>query len=134
MAKVLIIEDEASLLEVYSEFLQSEGHEVLKATDGESGLKMASEGGWDILFLDVMLPNLDGIELLRELKTQGLLETKPVVMLTNLDNETVVSEALALGAKEHLNKAKINPQSLQNVILKYLSSSPQQEDGIEVSS
>ena len=121
MAKILLVEDESSLVEVYSEFLESEGHEVLKALDGEEGLILAQTEDWEIMFLDIMLPKLDGIELLKRLGQENKIAGRPIVMLTNLDTEEIIAESLSLGAREHLSKANINPQSILNVVKKYLS-------------
>lgn len=136
MAKVLMIEDETSLLDVYSEFVESEGHTVLKAVDGESGLEMAINGDWDIMFLDIMLPKLDGVELLREMNKKDKLEGRPVIMLTNLDTEQIVGQCMELGAVKHLSKAEITPQSVLSEIAKYTSeegeSGGEQGGGIEI--
>lgn len=119
MSKILIIEDETSLLEVYADFLTSEGHEVTKASDGEEGLNIALTQEWDIMFLDVMLPKLDGLELLKRLKSENKLVDRKVIMLTNIDNEPIVSESLSLGAVEHLSKAKVTPETLNEYAKKY---------------
>lgn len=119
MAKILIIEDETSLLEVYAEFLTSEGHEVLKASDGEAGLDLAITQDWDIMFLDVMLPKLDGLELLKRLVAKNQLVDRKVIMLTNIDNEPILSKSLSLGAVEYLSKAKVTPQTLDEYAKKY---------------
>jgi CheY-like chemotaxis protein len=123
MTKILLIEDETSLLNVYSEVLETEGYEVLKATDGEEGLRLAETEAWDLMFLDVMLPKLDGTELLRKLSQGGKLGDRPVVMLTNLDNDAVVNECLALGAVEHISKANNDPQTIIDVAIRYTNNS-----------
>lgn len=136
MAKILMVEDETSLLDVYSEFVESEGHTVLKAVDGESGLKMARNEDWDIMFLDIMLPKLDGVELLRALNEEDKLGGRPVIMLTNLDTEQIVGQCIELGAVKHLPKAEITPQSVLTEIVKYTSDEAGvdggQGEGIEI--
>jgi DNA-binding response OmpR family regulator len=120
MAKILIIEDEASLVEVYSEYLKAQGHEVLKATDGEGGLEIALSQEWDVMFLDIMLPKLDGIELLRKLNERGEIKGRPIIMLTNLDTEQIVFECINLGAASHLSKADATPEKVADAVLKFL--------------
>ena len=116
MAKVLIIEDENALITLYSEVLEAEGHVVSKAEDGDLGFQLAVAGDWDVLFLDIMLPNMDGIEILRKIKEAGVLEGKKVYMLSNLDNPSVINEAVSLGAVGHLNKAESNPGMLIDLV------------------
>lgn len=120
MAKVLVIEDETSLLEVYAEVLAAEGHEVLKASEGEAGLKLALEQDWSVMFLDIMLPGLDGISILTALNKANKLEGRHVIVLSNLDNPSIVSECLKLGAAQSLNKADITPESITNIVAKYI--------------
>ena len=135
MAIVLMIEDETSLLDVYSEFVESEGHTVLKAVDGESGLKMALNEDWDIMFLDIMLPKLDGVELLRALNEEDKLGG-PIIMLTNLDTEQIVGQCMELGAVKHMSKAEITPQNVLAEVVKYTAEEGQsgenQSERIEI--
>ncbi len=126
MAKVLIIEDETSLLDVYSEYLQSEGHDVIKAVDGDAGLEAGRTADWEIMFLDIMLPKLDGIELLKTLNNEGILKKRPVIMLSNLEMDPIVVECMKVGAVGYLSKAKTTPQSLLDEINKWLTKN---EDG-----
>ncbi len=121
MVKVLIVEDETSLLELYAEFLKSEGYDVIQAIDGEMGVEKAINEDWDIMFLDIMLPKLDGLEVLKKVKTQVDITKKPIVMLTNLDNPDVVKECISEGAKEYLSKADIIPQTIAGTVRKYVS-------------
>lgn len=120
MAKVLVVEDETSLLDVYAEVLTSEGHEVMKASDGDTGLKLALENEWSVMFLDIMLPGLDGIALLTQLNKSQRMAGRYVIVLSNLDNPSIVSECLKLGAVESLNKADITPESITSIVAKYI--------------
>lgn len=121
MAKVLIIEDESSLMEVYSEILESEGHKVFKAMDGDEGLNLALQEDWKVMFLDIMLPGMDGITLLTRLSDEGKLTDRNVIVLSNLDNPSVVDECIRLGASEHLNKAEVTPDVVVNTVAKYVT-------------
>lgn len=121
MQTILIIEDETSLLELYADLLSSEGFDVLKASDGEEGLRMAQQQDWDLLLLDIMLPKLDGLEILVRLKKENILnDSRKVIVLSNLDTENVVSECLKHGAVEHLAKSAVTPQAVVSVVEKYL--------------
>jgi DNA-binding response OmpR family regulator len=129
MSKVLMVEDETSLLDIYSEFIESEGHTVLKAVDGEIGLGMARKEDWDVMFLDIMLPKLDGVELLRILRDEDALKGRPVIILTNLDTEQIVGECLELGAVMHMSKSEITPQHILAEVEKY--SAEEKQDNVE---
>ncbi len=121
MQTILIIEDETSLLELYADLISSEGYKVLKAADGEEGLKLAMTSEWDLMLLDIMLPKLDGLEILIKLKKSKILDSsKKVIVLSNLDTENVVTECLKNGALEHLAKSAVTPQAVVAVVEKYL--------------
>ena len=120
MAKVLLIEDETSLLEVYKDVLESDGHTVMVAADGDAGYKAAVGGDWEILFLDIMLPGMDGISLLKTISSEGLLKDRKVVILSNLDNPEIINEAIRLGASETLTKAELTPGAVSQVVSKYI--------------
>ena len=121
MAKILIIEDESTLLDVYTEVLESEGHTVVSSSDGEEGLSKAMEEDWAVLFLDIMLPSMDGLTILKQLKDANKLEGRSVVILSNLDNESVVADAMRNGAVDHLNKAMVTPAEVIAAVEKYIS-------------
>ena len=116
MPNILLIEDEIDLRQFYSEFLKSSGYNVIEAADGEEGLKKAQVVSWAALLLDIMLPRLDGIEVLRAIKTAPNLAELPVILLTNLDKDEIVQECLKLGANGYLVKSNINPDALINTL------------------
>ncbi len=117
--KVLIIEDELSIKEVYAEVLIAADFEVLEAEDGEVGLNMAQGQEWDILLLDIMLPKKDGLEVLAIIKKDPVLKLKPVVLLTNLGRDSIVKEGFNLGAVDYLVKSDITPGDVVNCVIKY---------------
>ncbi|HXK52515.1 response regulator [Candidatus Nomurabacteria bacterium] len=121
MAKIILIEDEQALSEVYSEVLRDAGYEVSQCFDGEEGLKTLRAGSWDLLLLDLMLPKIDGIEILQQLVNEGLLEGRSVIMLTNLGSDELVNKCSVLGAKEFLIKSDIDPKVLVEAVGKALS-------------
>ena len=113
--KILIIEDEATLQKALQEVLTAEGYEILSALDGLRGLEMARQENPDIILLDIILPKMDGFEVLKELKGEEKTESIPVVILTNLSDVSDVQKALDLGATTYLVKADF---SLEDVIKK----------------
>jgi DNA-binding response OmpR family regulator len=106
---ILIIEDDPILSKMYSEKFRNEGFEVLTAMDGESGLDMAIKNKIDMILLDVMLPRVSGIDLLKKLREHEKGKNTLVVVLTNLADPDEKKRALNLGVKDYLVKAMQNP-------------------------
>ncbi|MCK4525584.1 MAG: response regulator [Candidatus Andersenbacteria bacterium] len=101
--KILVIEDEATLQKALNDVLAQEGYDVLSALDGMSGLDLALKENPDLILLDIILPKMDGFEVLKKLKEK---ESKiPVIILTNLSDINDIQKALDLGATTYLVKA-----------------------------
>ncbi len=113
---VLLVEDDTFLSGMYITKLEAAGYQVLLATDGESGLSLARESKPDIILLDILLPKLDGLEVLTTLKRDSGLRTIPVIMLTNLGEQKDISRANALGAADYLVKAHYLPSEVIDTI------------------
>ena len=101
MAKILLVEDEEKLARFVELELRHEGYEVDKAFDGRTGLEMAEGGGYDLLLLDIMLPGLNGIEVLRRLRRTSHV---PVIMLTARDAVMDKVTGLDMGADDYVTK------------------------------
>ena len=101
MAKILLVEDEEKLARFVELELSHEGYEVGKAFDGRTGLDMAESGNWDLLLLDIMLPALNGIEVLRRLRRTSQM---PVIMLTARDAVMDKVTGLDMGADDYITK------------------------------
>jgi len=120
-AKILVIEDDLYTRDLYIEVLNGAGYEVVAAVDGEEGVLKASEGGYNLILLDVMMPKMNGLEVLKALKEKPpQKQNGPVVLLTNLAHDPVIKEALELGAKNYLIKSDMDPAQLLNKIKSYL--------------
>lgn len=105
MKKILIIEDESVLQKTFGDLLSAEGYEVISALDGEDGLKMAKVKKPDLILLDLILPKMHGLEVLKQLKEDSETKDIPVIILTNLEGTDDVEKALELGATTYLIKA-----------------------------
>ena len=117
--KVLVVDDEDSVREIYRhEFLNS-GYTVVVAADGEEGLLKAGEEQPDIMLLDIMLPKMSGIEVLRALKENELTKKIPVLLLTNLGEETIIKEGFELGADGYLLKVSYTPSQVVDEVKKF---------------
>ncbi|MBM4379350.1 MAG: response regulator transcription factor [Deltaproteobacteria bacterium] len=108
--RILVVEDDLSILTGLSMNLRFEGYEVLQAQDGRAGLQKAVDERPDLLVLDVMLPELNGYELVRELRRRGL--TTPVVMLSARGQEQDKTLGLDLGADDYV----VKPFGLQELL------------------
>lgn len=119
--KILIVEDDQFLREFYQELLASEGYIIDVASDGETGAQKVLAGGYDLVLLDIMLPKKDGIQILKELKTQSSgLRSGVVVVLTNLGQDSVIEECFKLGAVGYLIKSALSPDQVLAEIKNFL--------------
>jgi two-component system response regulator CpxR len=127
MNKILIIDDDDELCELVSEYLTVEGFDVDTVNDGETGLKRAVSGNYDLAILDVMLPKMNGFEVLRHLREKSRL---PVLMLTARGDDTERIVGLEIGADDYLPKP-FNPRELVarlRAILRRASGIPESSD------
>ena len=116
MAKsVLIVEDELSMQRALKKKLEHAGYAVATAIDGEEALASIRASKPDLVLLDLIMPKMDGISVLRELKGDDQLRSTPVVILTNLSSGDKVAEAMQLGTFDFLVKANY---SLDDVLKK----------------
>jgi len=102
MKRILIIEDEQSILMALTDDLTLEGYGVTSATDGLEGLSLAKENRHDLIILDIMLPEMDGFEVCRQLRQAG--RTTPILMLTAKGQEADKVLGLELGADDYVTK------------------------------
>ena len=120
--KILVIEDDEFLRELYDELLKGEGYDVALAVDGEQGLAQISAGGFDLVLLDIMLPKMDGLEILRHVKAAPPKQKNgPVVLLTNLGQDSIIKEGFALGAAGYLIKSAMNPDQVLSEVKVFLN-------------
>ena len=101
MTRILVVDDEPSITNLVSAYLKPEGHEVFVASDGNAGLRAARSCKPDLIILDVMLPGMDGIELLSRLRRESDVY---VIMLTAKTEETDKIVGLSVGADDYMTK------------------------------
>lgn len=118
--KILIIEDESALQKTLSDILTQEGYETISALDGEVGLGLAKEKKPDLILLDLILPKIHGLEVLKNLKEIEETRDIPVIILTNLEGMTEVERAISLGATTYLIKAQYSLKEVVEKIKKAL--------------
>lgn len=107
--KILIIEDDKFLRELIARKLSDEGFAVLEAVDGEDGIKKIKEGNPDLVLLDLILPSIDGFEVLARVKEDSTVASVPIIILSNLGQKEEVEKGLKLGAVDYLIKAHFTP-------------------------
>jgi DNA-binding response OmpR family regulator len=112
MQKILIIEDDPFLSEMYATKLKQAGFEVEAAFDGQEGLKKTKEDKPDLVLLDIVLPKMDGFEVLEKIKKDEAIREIPVVLLTNLGEKNEVEKGLKIGADEYIIKAHFTPSAV----------------------
>lgn len=117
---LLIIEDDASLATMYWRLFEKEGFKIIVAHDGEEGLKLAIDNTPSAILLDNLLPKINGLEVLGQLKKNEKTKSIPVLVLSNLAEATEKERALELGAKDYLTKAGQPPEEIVNRIKSYV--------------
>lgn len=118
--KILVVEDDESLRELYVDILTQEGYGVDSAKDGIEGLDKLKKGGWDLVLLDIVLPEINGFEIARRVKKEVATPTsKSIVFITNLYEDSQIKEALSLG-DGYLIKSQVTPDSFLSEVKLYL--------------
>jgi len=112
MAKILLIEDEPLVIRLYEKSLKYGKHEVVSAMNGSEGLKKMRESKPEIVLLDVMMPDMNGMQVLEEMSKDPELKDIPVIMLTNLSGKHDAELAIEKGATEYWVKKDTRPQEL----------------------
>ncbi len=129
MEKILIIEDEESILMALEDNLRLEGYEVSSAKDGLKGLSMAKEQGYDLIILDIMLPKMDGFEVCKQLRQAGI--ATPILILTAKSQEIDKVLGLELGADDYVTKP-FSPRELLARVKALLRRAKEPKRGIDL--
>ena len=118
--KILVVEDDMFLRELYTDTLSEEGYKVEDAADGEIALEKMKIGGYDLVLLDIIMPKMDGLSVMKQMQNNPpLAPNKCVIFLTNLDKDQEIRTALELG-NGYLIKSQMTPGSLVEQVKLYL--------------
>lgn len=107
--KILIIEDDKFLRELIGQKLLKEGYDIVEAVDGEKGIKTVKDEKPDLILLDLILPGMDGFEVLTKIKEDAEISQTPVIILSNLGQKDDIEKGLKMGAVDYLIKAHFTP-------------------------
>ena len=124
MKSILLIEDDPFLVDIYTTKLKGSDFKIDVATDGEQGLRKLSEKKFDLLVLDIVLPQIDGWQILEKIKALSFnlehLEGLKIVILSNLGQKEEVERGMEMGATKYLIKAHFTPSEVVEEITKTL--------------
>ena len=118
---ILLIDDDPLIADMYALKLKGAGFSVDTAADGKKGLEKIKQGGWDVVLLDVVLPVMDGFEVLKKLSEEDAAHP-PIILLTNLGQKEDVEKGLKLGAADYLIKANFTPSEVIAKVNKIVNS------------
>jgi len=118
--KVLIIEDDKSLREMYETKLKIKGFNVITAEDGEDGIKKIKTEKPNLVLLDMMMPKKNGFDVLGDIQKDVKIKKTPVIVLSNLGQESDMALAKSLGAKEYYVKSNLLLNDLVNKVEEYV--------------
>jgi CheY-like chemotaxis protein len=116
MAKILVVEDDPLMLRMYQKIFTFEKHEVDVASDGEEGLAKVLSFNPTIILLDVMMPKMNGLQVLEQLKANPATKAIPVIMLTNLAGQQDAETALSKGAVKYIIKSEHEPKEIADMV------------------
>ena len=113
MAKIMLVEDDPMIAEIYKKKFETAGFEVANAVTGKEVLKLAKEEKFDLILLDMVLPEISGMDVLKELKKSGKYDSNlKVIVFSNLDRSEHEKEARENGADGYIGKTEFNPNEL----------------------
>lgn len=116
LRKVLLIEDEEFIGDLYKRQLDKAGYTTDLYYAGKEGLDAAMQKKYDLILLDIMLPDINGLQILKELQQNESTKNTKVVLLTNLAQEDIIKQGLELGAIRYLIKAQCTPSQIVNEV------------------
>lgn len=117
---ILVVEDEEYLRELYVQILKQEGYNIEVAVNGEEAYQKMSQKNFSLVILDIILPKMDGLQVVDKLKKEGHIVNKNVVLLSNLEQELVVAKAIDLGVRGYMVKSDYTPEELVREVNGYL--------------
>ncbi len=118
--KVAIIEDDVSIVQMYKTKFTQSGYEVETAGDGITGLQLINRFKPDVILLDLMMPNMDGFDMLSSLRHQARGDEAKVIVLTNMGDAETATKLIKLSADDYIVKAEMTPSQVEERVQKLL--------------
>lgn len=122
--RILLIDDEQAILEVFTQTLQTAQFNVITAVNGKDGFEKAKLEKPDAILLDQILPDMNGNQILQMLKSDPITQKIPVAILSNYNQDSMMQQALSLGANDYMLKYQITPQELVVKVKNMLPNGP----------
>jgi CheY-like chemotaxis protein len=123
MRKILIAEDDFFIRDVYSKTFSLAGYEVAVAVDGLDAVNQVKSQQFDIILLDIMMPQMSGIQVLRSIRAlETPAKNTPVFMITNLGQQNIIEEAFQAGMDGYIIKSEVTPQQILDEINTFFAS------------
>jgi len=119
--KILLVDDDEFLLDMYSVKFKETGYEVDIASSGDEALEKIKRNPYPVILLDVVMPGLDGFEVLSQMRKDGLAKDSVVIILSNLGQKEDIERGLALGAHDYIIKAHFTPTEVVTKVKKLLN-------------
>ncbi|HUC87075.1 MAG TPA: response regulator [Candidatus Saccharimonadales bacterium] len=117
---VLLVEDDAVLRSAYETVLEMEGYRVKIAIDGLEALKLAQSEEFDVILLDMLMPNLGGLEFLQAFEAKTKHPATKIIVFSNMSVPSDVKDAMQLGATKYLTKSSFTPKEMESIITEIL--------------
>jgi DNA-binding response OmpR family regulator len=120
--KIAIIEDDFQIVQMYRSKFEKEGYGVQTAADGLSGLKLIQEYRPNVVLLDIMMPEMSGVDMLKKLRRDPNMKNVRIIVLTNMDDPTTERTVRDLGANDYFVKADLSPKEVEKRVAATLES------------
>lgn len=125
--KVVIIDDDTAIAQMYLDKFRHDGFDAFVASDGQTGIALALRERPAVILLDIMMPNMNGIELLTRLHNYPEIKDSKIIIITNVDRADTMQEVLSLGAIDWVVKSNTTPEGLSDRVQKLLDMLPPDE-------
>ncbi len=120
-SSILLVEDEAGFRRTYSDLFMHYGHDVYEADNGKDGLRLACDKKPDLIMLDLVMPQMDGFEVLTKLRSYDATKEIPVIIFSVLGEQNHIQKALGMGANDYIVKGAYSPAEILGKIGQYLA-------------
>ncbi len=117
---ILIVEDDQFIKDIYTDELIKNGFQVDSVGTGKEGLNQLSQNKYDLLLLDIMLPDINGLEILKQGKQNPATKSLKTILLTNLGQDEIIQQGFELGADKYLIKMSYNPDQIVSEVKMFL--------------